>query len=276
MNNTNTNPILDDKWLRWANFWVLHRERARKYALIFVIVIESLIIAGVVISLLNIYVFSANKNSALLSELTTFQNYKQLHSQLAPKPIPAPSVTLLPAGQEVDSAVLIKFNNPNEKWIAYVNYTLGDKQYSTVVLNKDSRFALVSGVSTSKVTVQNVTWRRIRNIEDFEAKRPNLKAENINYLNSEDDSLPGQVTFTLKNDSIYSFWEAEVMVLLMQGERAIGVRQLHMKELKAFEERNATINIYTSGSITNVQVVPFVDFSNPASLIPAIAPDTKF
>lgn len=260
----NQNPILDERWLQIASFWTTYRERIRSGLIIFyLVVVGSIFLYGLYLAF-NMWVLTSRDYAQSMRDLTTFPDYTSRHSVIAPQLLPAPIAVVLPESA-TDGAydVLLRFSNPNPQWIANVEFEYGEGDRQVVrVLNGDERLVVVKGAATTlgavpTISVVDVDWRRVRDLERFNSLKPDLVTDEVSYSSTEG---PSRVAFTLNNNSIYSYWDVSLLVALLQGDRAVAARQVQVSQLLSNEEREVVVNFFGGvGGVTDVLVVPFVD-----------------
>lgn len=279
--NEKENLLLNDRWLRLAEFWAANREGFRKTALIIVISAEALLFAYTGWLLFDMFVLNAERDAIAEQQLTAFPDQTELHAFIKPQPLPAPVAVVLPesvSGSRYD--VLLRFSNPNSNWYADISYEAAGQSGTVRILNGQERLVVVPGAATSlgglpDINIVDTSWRRIKNVSDFANRTPNFVVGNVTYNAAADD--PGRVTFNLVNDSIFNFWEASATVALLQGSRAIAARQVQLRELLSGEERAVIVNFFGGvGSVTDVLVVPFVDVADPSIFMDIEAPQPQF
>lgn len=279
--NKNENLLLDDRWLRLAEFWANNRERFRKALLAIVIAIEAVLLLYSAWILFDMYVLNARRDATIIAGLTQFTDYTRLHPLVQPQPLSTPVAVVLPESASAGKYdVLLRFSNPNPNWYADVTYAAGEQIGTARVLHNQERLVVVQGAANSlsglpSINIVDTDWHRIRNVAEIERKTPNILIENVNYTATSDN--PGRVSFNLVNDSIFNYWEINVSVALLQGSRAVAARQIQLNELLAGESREVLVNFFGGvGGITDVLVVPFVNVVDPGIFMDIEAPSIQF
>jgi hypothetical protein len=281
LSNKNENLLLNDRWLRLAEFWANNRERFRKTILAVVIVVEATLLLYSGWLLFDMFVLNAQRDAKVIQQLGVFPDYTRLHPLISPDPLPPPvAVVLAESASNGMYDVLLRFSNPNPDWYVDVYYESGQQTGMARVLNNQERLVVLPGVANSlsglpTITVTNTRWKRIKNLDEFVRRTPDLIIDNVQYSVSGNE--PGRVGFTLTNDSIFNFWEVSATVALLQGDRAIAARQVQLNELLSGEEREVGVNFFGGvGSVTDVLVVPFVDVANDGVFMNLETPASKF
>lgn len=260
------NPLLDEQWLQIASFWTTYRDRIRTGLIVVYLTIVGVIILYGAFLAFDMWVLSAKQHRDAIQSLTTFPDYTTRHAAIAPKSLPAPVAVVLPeSASEGVYDVLLRFSNPNPQWLVDVTYQYEDKSNTVRILNGEERLVVVQGAATTLGTVPAISivdtnWRRVRDVERLNALKPEIVTEDVVYLSSDG---PSRVSFILRNNSIYNFWEATLLVALLQGDRAVAARQIQVSQLLSSEERAVTVNFFGGvGGVTDVLIVPFVDVSS--------------
>lgn len=294
----NANPILNERWMRWAAFSVAHRDQLKRWGIISTIIVEAIFLTYAGYGLLDHYVLSRDQEAAMFADLTRSVDVRPLHEATMPTPIAISAASVLPgSAQGGGYDVLAKFLNSNKQWAATVTYhfeggteaSSADRQIT--LLNDEEKFVIGAGVASGlgapNVVLTNVKWKRLRNVEQFERLKPNFKVENVKFIPAESvDSAPdsggssivlSRVAFTVTNESISSFWSVGFTVVLLQGDRPVAARSFAIDKVKSGETRDVSLNLFTSiSSVTSVLVVPDVNILDESIFMPADGGSIRF
>lgn len=279
---SNTNPVLNERWLKWASWWVNHRPIIQKIWLIAVVAVEAILIIYSGYVWLDYLVLSRKEEEQLYADLSRAADMEPLRQIMAPKPIVVVTTDVLPSGGSGGSYdVLTKLANPNNKWVALVSYQfiIGDEaaqlgEGETYILNSDERFVIGAGLARSasvKVAtlITNVRWQRLREPVRFNELKPNFKISDVSFVaiaerDGTHDSI-NRVSFRVTNESSLSFWSVGFTVVLLQGDKAVAVRHATMDQVRSMESRSISLNVYNvqSSVVSKILVVPEVNVADP-------------
>lgn len=164
--------------------------------------------------------------------------------------------------------------NPNDDWWAEFSYAfntdIGVTEPATgFILPSQEKpivqFAYESSVpvATAELMIGEVTWHRVDHhlISDYETFAPehlNLSIENALFtkeINANNDSY-GRSSFTVTNNTAYSYYEPTFYVLLKRGSSVVGVNRATLSGLESGDSENVALNWFgTLPSVSEVEVV---------------------
>lgn len=283
--DNNANPILDEKWLNRAAWWVRNRGRLARVALVVFFVISGGMILYSFYGWADYWFIGRAEEQRLFQELTRSTNYTALHANLRPADIqPSVAVVLPGSGQDGRWDVLVKFVNQNPKWLAAITYRASTPdgttpETSTIsLLNSEERFVLVPALALSpganvQVEITDVRWTRLREPETLNKRKPTFTVREVRFISPAELRLSGdtgvsQVNFVATNESTYGFWAVDFMVVLMQGDRAVAAQATTLDKFAIGEERSVSLNMYTAiPTVTSVLVIPRVDVSRDSAFM---------
>lgn len=281
-----SNPVLNERWLKRASWWVRHHHQLRLTILILTVLVEASLLSYSGYVWFDYLVLGRRRQAALERDLSDAVDMRPLHQALAPQPIAVPTTVVLPgSGAAGAYDVLVKLKNPNPQWVATVTYAFAgdeglDPAQPVVVLNAEERFVIGVGVARSvsakpAVTVTNIGWRRLREPARFDDGKPRFVVSDVTFLPAaeagrRDSRLPlSQVRFTVSNESVASFWSVGFTVVLLQGDRPVAARYTTLEQFQSGEQREVSLNLYTSiPTVTTVLVVPDVNILDPSVFMP--------
>lgn len=278
----NTNPVLNERWLKWASWWVNHRPGIQKIWLVAVIAAEVILVGYSGYVWLDYLVLGRHEEEQLYADLSRTASVEPLHQIMAPKPIAVLAANVLPAGGSGGSYdVLAKLANPNTRWVAFVSYQfiIGGEtaplgQAETYILNSDEHFVIGAGLARSasakvEVAITNVRWQRLRESARFNERKPNFKVTDVSFAPvAERGGTYGsvnQVSFKVTNASSLSFWSVGFTIVLLQGDRAVAARYTTLDQVRSTESRSVSLNIYNvqSSAVNKILVVPEINVADP-------------
>jgi hypothetical protein len=118
------------------------------------------------------------------------------------------------------------------------------------------------------VTIDNLRWQRvdhhvIADVEDWLATHDafTLKEDSYALDHEVGDETIGRSTFTVENESSYSYFNAEFLVLILRGNALAGVNTATIAGFETGEERNVTVNWFSGApSSGTVKIVPNINY----------------
>ena len=173
----------------------------------------------------------------------------------------------------------VEIENVNEEWYATFDYHFersGERSETETgfVLPGESR-PLISFRQTfstrpvgAEVVIENLTWQRVDaheivDIPAWMAEHNEFELKNGSYALDVQvgDQRIGQSTFTVENNSPYSYFDAEFSVLILRGNVIAGVNTATIAGFEAGESRDVTVNWFAGApSSGSVEVVPNINF----------------
>ncbi|MBI4257037.1 hypothetical protein HY626_03215 [Candidatus Uhrbacteria bacterium] len=122
----------------------------------------------------------------------------------------------------------------------------------------------VSPIQSASLIIENVRWHRVdhHSISEYET----WASDRLNFLVSTssfeketrfDGQTFGRTTFTIENDTAYSYYDIGLFVLLLRGSSVVGVNRTTLSSLESGVETEVTVNWFgTLPSVSQVQIVP--------------------
>lgn len=173
-------------------------------------------------------------------------------------------------------------SNPNEQWIGRFDYyfetSAGDteKHEGYVLPGRDQHLVELSlggeegdgRPGRAELIVENIQWERVKgvpggDIADWLNVREQLLVSNLAHgavttIGSRDVV---QTSFTILNDTAYSYWDIDLIILLRVGRNVVGVNKVRLPYLDAAETLNQTVSWFWSPSAgATPEIIPQIDF----------------
>lgn len=257
-----------------------HRPKFIKALIIFLIILS----AGLFIySSYNYVIYLMSGNPASLAITNLVNSPRQVAADL----VIAPTQVFM-TGDQADLATLI--TNPNAKFTATFSYCFqvagqnvdcgqsyilpGDNKY-IMALGK----SLGSGAVSATLQVSNIFWQRIdgHKIPDWAAysqSRLNLPVSAINFSPAAQSGLSNQInlnslTFTVANQTAYSYYQVPLDILLFNGSQLIGVNRYYLENFLTGTSRN--VKLVWPGDLNGVsqtQIVPDLNILDNSIYLP--------
>lgn len=183
-------------------------------------------------------------------------------------------------GDRTDYIALVE--NVNERWLAEFNYFFSTPDGNTspkrgYVLPNRSFYAndIGSEINTSSrnidLVIDNLNWHRVSastipDLEDWLDFREDINISNINHGSSItiSDTEIIQTTFDIDNQTPFSYWDVDLLVLLTSGRNIVGVNRVRLPGLDSNESRSMTVNWFGNVSRSaSVEIYPQINFFDP-------------
>jgi hypothetical protein len=175
---------------------------------------------------------------------------------------------------------IAKVKNPNNNFFAYVRYCFfggeeelgcsgatlfpGQEKY-LILLSKD----IESRPVNLELVIQRLNWERVdvRKYPDWEnyyAERNNFIISDIEFEIEQPSDLSfsktNNLSFSIRNNSPYNYWEVPLTIILINGGNIVGVNRYIASELMSLESRDITISWSNSiNFVSEVEVIPHIN-----------------
>ncbi len=264
--------------LRRLNFglWFIRNRRSFVIILILALILLSIFLYSRVF--LNLYSYIKNRPEELriLRELSTITvNFGATRSA---ESLSVGSPQSFLHNGKYDFVNRIK--NPNDNFISFVNYCFlsEDVEVScgrSTILPEEEKYLInlavdFSGrISNLKFVIKNINWQRV-DVKRYGAWENYYKdRSNFYILDEKFESISGSqvepgnsnsLSFKIKNNSPYNYWEVPLSIVLFNQNSIIGVNKYMVYELMSMEERAINISWVNSiSSVSRVEIIPELD-----------------
>lgn len=173
--------------------------------------------------------------------------------------------------------------NSNSDWRIYLEYYFlinGSEKtpsYSSFVDPQEKKYLFDLGYSSPvkvkeiEFFVSRASWQRLRSPEKEKLsalEQLEVKDIDFHYLRSEPEGkiLP-QISFKVKNNSIYDLWETKFVIALEKDLNLVGLNILSLKQWKSLEEKNLYLNWPLIPDFRQIRIKPEVDLLDPKVFI---------
>jgi len=273
---------MTERELGMASFWARHRIILRRVGYGALIAVDALLWIFILWSLLDAYVISYPREQRITTNITQNAITAASLELATPRPV-QPSVVQVFDSTDGRQDFLVELVNPNAQWWADFTYQFdaggaltperkgfllpNEPQYLTEIGWKGKTRA-----SSGALRVTGVTWHRInptdvdRDYAAFRDKRLQIAFEDVTYKNDLqiDKKTIGQTGFTLKNNSAFGYWAADLTIILYRATTPVAVTRLTVTELKPGESRPMTINWFENvGDVTRTEIQANVNVLDP-------------
>ena len=261
------------KQYRKSKWWIEHRDGLRRAGIVAFIVVDALFVAFAGWAFVDAYLVSYADEKRAVLELASY-GQSDLHAYAVARAakdlkIVTPTATVSSEGKYDLYATIA---NPNDDWWAEFTYAFtssaGDTEpASGFVLPGEEKPVVAYAVEASatprsaSLVISDVVWHRVDHhvtgdLERWMTDRLNFVVENAAFERVDlDGETLGRVTFAVKNDSAYSYYEPAFTATLLRGSSVVGVTGTTLSELDAGEEQEVVINWFgTIPSVNKVEV----------------------
>lgn len=268
------------RFYRLSGWWVDHRGQVKKVAIGVFIFIDALLLLFVLWTFTDTYLISYNQERLAVAELAV-RGVDDLHGYTESRA--ADSLRIGSAGVIAlgDSRYDIfgTIENPNTHWYAEVTYRFrtnqGEtKEAQTVILPNEKKPVAVFGEELDAVPRQPIleimdfTWIRVDahlvgNYDEWLARRFNFEVTDVSFgtdIELEGEDPIGRVSFTVKNNAAYSYYDPSFFIRLLRGNTIVGVTKTTLSEIDTGESINVEVNWF--GRIpdaSKVEVIPDIN-----------------
>lgn len=210
-----------------------------------------------------------------------FQDYRIRHQ---PQALVVLNEATLPGlGGKYDFAALV--GNPNREWLAErVTYRFVwpdgvSKTAEDIVLPSDETYLLILNSEVSSQPQQagiefvDIGWRRVRKSLGIQKSDFIISDEKfISPLDAkvrDSKDVPARVTFTVRNNTFYNFWEAGFKVTLLRGNAVIAVHYSSASQFRSGTTITQEVIWLEPISVpTDIVIEPAVDFLHSENFMP--------
>lgn len=174
--------------------------------------------------------------------------------------------------------VYVTLENPNTEWYATFTYQLSDdvmtEPVTSFIMPGEEKYLLALNVQMESrpsgvtVAVDDVTWHRVDrhdvpNTAEFLVEHENFVITDSTYDDSItiDQTKVGDATFILTNNTPYSYYNPNFVILLKQGGSVIAVNQVTVPQFVAGETRSVAVRWFGDAPSTGtVEVIPAIHY----------------
>lgn len=159
---------------------------------------------------------------------------------------------VIAAGEAGERDLLARLENPNEDWLATFQYFFTSSGQSTaprsgyaLPLTEGSitEFNTNLGANASLV-IEDIAWTNlsIPNRSAYQSSRLRFEVSDITHGNRVEvnEATLTQTSFTIKNNTAYSYWEVPLLIELVRAGRTIAFAEYQVRGFMAGEVRGVT------------------------------------
>lgn len=219
-----------------------------------------------------------NDKEMMVQQISEIEDYESKHAIYGPKNLVFNSLNIYETIREGAYDFVVQVKNPNDKWLANIEYKFaysgGETPNSTATVLPGAEHPLVflgeeyySYPNQAKLEIVNISWKKIDPHEIFDtatfiASRQAITYGNVEYkLASLSQATPNNsIKFDIRNDSSYSYWEADFYVELYDTSGPVGVTFLRLDKFRTGETRSIDIRSYVNNlNVENIKIYPITN-----------------
>ncbi|MFH1253115.1 MAG: hypothetical protein V1664_02160 [Candidatus Uhrbacteria bacterium] len=281
----NNNSFLQPEEKEFQSFykrslWLIkNRPKFRKIGLLFFIIFDVVLVFYAAWIFLDSFVLSRNLEEQSVASLalngqTELRNFS---TDQAAKSLLIGQAVATPAGDGKSFDLTAMISNPNTNWYATFDYSFLLKDGNTAsqsgfLLPGEERPMILLQATTSKSTtldlvLDNLAWHRVdqHEIPDYSTwstEHLDLPISGVVFF--QENTTSALLSFTIKNNSAYNFWQPNFSVVLWRGPTIGGVMRLSTADLQSGEEQKISARwLGAVPAVTKVEVYPEINIFSP-------------
>ncbi|MFA6919295.1 MAG: hypothetical protein WC244_04300 [Patescibacteria group bacterium] len=273
MDNTSTTN-LTDKQLKFSYWYITHKLSLRKAWKIILAVIAGLVWLYVIWQLVVFVITYQSIQQSVQAMLFTSDASLPAIEQIAPRQLAISEMTVMNAGEKYD--YLVQASNPNNNWLTQFKYRFTTPSSTEndfrngFVLPGESKYLMDLSKTSSQANLEmkDLSLLKVENFALTQNKMMRFVVDSVDIAKASKSTDPTKVSFTIKNDSAYSYWEVDLQILLMNGGSISGINHIVLNSFKSGENRK--VEIFWNNPISNadsVNVIPNLNILDSDNLM---------
>jgi len=268
----------DQRFYKLSSFWIENRETLKKIGYGVFIAFDAILLLTVIWAFVDGFIVSYPAESRAVAEVVAY-GQQDLHAYtLANKAedMDPGSATLISAG-EGKYDFYAPLTNPNADWWAEFTYAFEwdggtSEPAAGFILPGESEKPIVAFSAESEaaprgvvLTLTNVVWHRVDHhltgeYAEWAADRLAFTISDPTLGTAELDGGIGRVSFTVHNNTAYSYYEPRFIILLSRGSTVVGVNRATLSSLDSGDTEEVVVNWFgTVPSASKTEVIPEVN-----------------
>ncbi len=275
--------------LQFASFWVRNKVAARKAVYAVLIIVNAVFWGYAFWGFIDAYALSYPRESRIPQEIAANEVIARQLSSNRPLNVGVSPVDVF---QNTDGRLdmIVPVENPNTEWAATFTYRFNvsgelTPERSGFILPGEQTYLgefgyaqTTPGEKAAALTVDNLKWMRINPSvvgSDYSAWLARRNAFDIGKVTqSRDVQINGKpvlrTTFTFGNPTAYGYWNVDLYVVLKRADVAIAATRVSLTNVTSGDSRTVSLDWFEQlPSISDVEVVPVVNYLDPAAYMPA-------
>jgi len=282
------------KQYRLSSWWIDHRAGLVRVGLILFACVDIAFLSFAAWTFVDTYVVSyADEQRATLELAAYGQSDLRAYSVGTAAEDLEPSAVSAVASSEGKYDLYATLLNSNDDWWAEFSYAFASSAGETkfgkgFVLPGEEKPLVAYAVESSStprsaaLVVSDVVWHRVDHhvTGDYDrwfTDHVHFAIENPTFERVElDGKTIGRVTFSVKNDSAYGYYEPAFVATLSRGSGVVGVTGTVLSDLDAGERQEVSINWFgVIPSVSKVEIGVFVNPFDISSYKPLVGETTE-
>lgn len=202
--------------------------------------------------------------------------------KIAPKPLVASNVQSINLKDEID--IITQVKNPNSRHYAYFDYCFiaGDKELDcnkTFIHPEDTKYIFNLGEDLSegrfniKFSIKKTQWNlldkhKIPDWKEYKKNRLNIKFQDTSFTSAKSSDLSDKIdianlSFTAFNDTSYNFHKVPLNIILLKGNKIIGVNRHTLTNF--YSQEKVPVELFwpqIKQNANEVKIIPDVNVFN--------------
>ncbi len=267
------------RFYKFSKWYITNRERLKKIGYGIFIAFDSILLLFVFWTFLDAYVISYAAERRAVAEMVVvgFDDLRAYTKASAAKPLVKNEVTVLSVGSgKYDFYTTV--SNPNDDWWAEFTYVFRSSEEEEMaeqtgfILPAEEKPVVALGVEASVAprnmtfNIADVQWHRVDHhmvgdYEEWYQDRFHFDIQDVTWtVDSELEKPIGKVSFTVTNDSAFSYYDPVFYALLLRGSRVVGVNKISISSIDAFETKKIEMHWFgTLPSVSQVEIIPEIN-----------------
>lgn len=263
------------KYLRYGYWYSAHRPVLKQYERRFLAGLCLVIWVWFAFNLYQ-YIRAVAPYEAMMRDLaSTHMPVEALHQSRAPQALAVGEAFVMPSGEQT-ADFAARASNPNERWRVAVDYVFSWPGGKTL---SQSAFILPGGktiLSARGVTVNAlpeaatleltaVRWQWLRAAESVDRARTLSGQIVVSEARVAAADGASVASYTISNQSIYSFWQPRFLLAITRGEQIVAVGLNELPELPAAGQFNMEYRVLDNLAGASLEVYPLIDVLDSAA-----------
>lgn len=262
-----------------SSWWLRNKETLRKIGIGLFIAFDTILIGFVLWTFIDTYLVSYQEEQGAVVGMISqgqqdIRSYSQAHAA-EPVDTDEPRSFFV---QDNRYNVYTTIENPNTEWYATFEYSFNYNGEETdripgFVLPGEERPLAILGVESDstprglEINLHNFEWHRVDRqavgeYEEWKEDHLDFIIEDATFTSDieVDGERIGRSSFTVTNNTAYSYFEPTFYILLQRGGSVVGVNRAVVSGLEPGEERQVRVNWFgTLPAVTQVEVIPAIN-----------------
>jgi len=264
---------LTDKQLKYSYWYLLHKKEIKKVGLIILIVLDVILVLWALFGLVKFLTNYSELNE--LTDTPSYIDWNTYREENKPQELIISTTRAIKTTEgKTDIGVLL--SNVNTEWgvrkLVYQFVLPGGQvtsEQETFFLPNEEKYLLALGVNsigtTASLQIIDRNWERVRP-EDNIYSMVNISNETFTPASRiEGQDLGGQASWTVDNNSSFSFYDPGFIVVLYSGSREVAFNYMRLSSLDSLTSRELSVSWgHSLPNVTAIKVMPDINLFDPS------------